>query len=248
MMQSLHSLLVVVQEEMSSTVLAAFTSHLIVVFYNRKFQWHQFLALKVDDKVSIYADTDAAVKFSLCSLLLCICFRGDSITAEIGAMLCVVLSVPQLKRGKGQWNQKVRVVLGPLTPILAVNGLVSEPLSVGTWSLAIVSFLAFVLLRPDNDQVLDLMHDCSLLPLWIYDILKPCANRRRWHGRLAACNALVALCQGVIVPSILRVFRSLPNDCDEVYFTDNMTAPCQMAQTNAWGLFRLKPALRNFED
>ena len=69
----------------------------------------------------------------------------------------VLLALPQLYRVKSRTSQQIRVVLGPLTPLLAVNNLVMEPSCVATVAGFVVSILAFVVFRPDNEAMLALI-------------------------------------------------------------------------------------------
>jgi hypothetical protein len=193
----------------TKAAVAAWLGHLIVIFYGRAFRWHHFvhafpsMTRGGSEKAPFYADVATAVKFWLSSLLLWVCLGDGLLTAQMGAILSLLLSVPQLIRANGLWHQKLRVVLGPLTPILAFNGLLREH-SIGSVTMAIVSFLAFVVLRPDNDEVLKLLYNCHLIPSYIYEGTRARAIRTRLHGTLAAVNALLAFVFGIVLPFILN--------------------------------------------
>jgi hypothetical protein len=94
------------------------------------------------------------------------------------------------------------VVLGPLIPILASHGLLRER-SIGTVAMSIVSFLTFVIFRPDNDAVLNLLYTCHLVPSRVYGVAPIRTDRARLHGILAAANSICAFVVG-LVPYVLN--------------------------------------------
>jgi hypothetical protein len=195
--------------KLTKAAMASWMAHLIIIFYGRAFRWYHFVDAFPStkrggsEKASIYADVATTLKFWVCSLLLWVCLGEGLLTVERGAILSFLLAVPQLRRANGVWHQKLRVILGPLTPILAFHGLLKER-SIGTVTMAIVSFLAFVVLRPDNNEVLNLLYNCHLIPSRIYDGARARTTRTRLHGILSAVNALLAFAVGLVVPYILN--------------------------------------------
>lgn len=130
-----------------------------------------------------------------------------------GAVGMVLLALPQLYRANGRFHQQLRVTLGPLTPILALNNLLIEPNSLALLS-AVTCILAFVVLRPDNTAVLDLflpffesktvaaarvttttsaIENFNMFASLQVQSLMDHTTRRKAHGTLAAFNTAVAM-------------------------------------------------------
>lgn len=155
-------------------------AHLTTVFYARSFRWSDWYSFSC----KIYAnDSIAITKFLLLALCLEI-VTTFKISSLEGSALTTVLAFPQLYRQAGERNRNLRIVLGPLTPFLAINNILQDPSLVTTASL-VVCVIAFVILRPDNTTVLDLfLPNCQFL--------RGSKNRRKLHGYLAATNSFMA--------------------------------------------------------
>jgi hypothetical protein len=180
----------------------------LTLFYVKTFHWSD---LSLANSLSFweqYQNTTAVFKTLLSFTPLC-----KNVSPDAGAILIVVLAIPQLYRFKGRISQQLRVVLGPLTPLVAASNLVKDPLSVATIAGFVVSFAAFVVFRPDNTIVFDLFwkeeasfavyvdhhdpninnNDSKLIAVTYLD-----GNRRRKiHGMLAASNTILALIAAV---------------------------------------------------
>lgn len=163
--------------------IATVATHAVVIFYAKKFQWRDLAS--ASRQLSRYDSQLTILKASLCLVLTWVCLKG-LISSDTGAKGTVVLALPQLYRMKGNNSQQWRATLGPLTPILAINNVCMEP-SIVTIVAGGVCFAAFIVLRPDNTAALDLF--------WL-PMISPFGDskrRRRLHGSLAACNAIIAL-------------------------------------------------------
>lgn len=165
---------------------ATLLTHLTTIFYSRTFQWRDFVDFSVQQEklLLLYRSKSTKIKAALSFFVLMICIHG-LITSEMGAVLTTILAVPQLVRVQGSVNREFRVLMGPLTPILAFNNL-HHRISIATIAPFIVSFVAFVVLRPDNTEVLDLFLSKET------EFQLTSKIRRRLHGLLASVNALIA--------------------------------------------------------
>jgi hypothetical protein len=187
-------------------------THSVMIFYAKTFQWSHLSWTElwhVDNtswrQYSLY-DSPTSLKAILCFVVTGSCLNS-AVSSNTGALMTVLLALPQLYRIKGRLHQEVRVVLGPLTPILAVNNVCAEG-SFPTILATLVSFAAFVIMRPDNTAVLDiLLHESwfadqvatpsdsdykATWPFRFFQYLQVRNNRRKWHGILAAFNATIA--------------------------------------------------------
>ena len=142
------------------------------------------------EDMAFYTSDTTVLKALLSFSLIWLSLSGF-ISSQGGASLSVLLAFPQLCRVKGPTGRQMRVVLGPLTPILAANNICNKQ-SPCTVSMFCVSLAAFVVLRPDNTAVLDLFSsadECSAMMQYLGDS----KNRRKVHGILAAINTSIAL-------------------------------------------------------
>ena len=189
------------------TLLSGVVTHIMVTFYEKTFQWSDFSAIEL--RRSLIHDsrsrrTSFRIKYFVCFVVNWLCL-SSRVSYFSGSFATVVMSLPQLYRAKGRWHQQIRVVLGPLTPILAVNNVSREPNNFLTLASLCTCILAFGLLRPDNTAVLDLCcqfyseklmmtvgvdKDCVSL---VIEYLEESKNRRKAHGMLAALNSILAL-------------------------------------------------------
>lgn len=192
-----------VTEEAGNIASALLISYIIIIFYFRSFRWQHFSLMKFP-----FTDNMTLIKFIVCFLLVFFCLRGD-VQSKTGANLIAITAIPQLRRGKGQHNQKLRVIIGPLTPVLAFNNFANDCSAYNT-GMAILSFVAFVVLRPDNTEALDLLHRFHLCPLAAYRVLQAQEKRKRMHGILAASNACLAFVSGILLPSLDKIQSLLP--------------------------------------
>lgn len=187
----------------------ASVTHLLIVFYARQFELSDlFSSLALRKAASYYSQNPlTCLKALVCGVLIAACLHR-LVSPERGCQLVVLLSLPQLYRFKGRRNQQIRVVLGPLAPVLAVNG-VTQAVDHISVSMALVSFAAFVLFRPDNKVVLDL--SLRVLPMTSSCELFACdpKTRRKLHGFLAASNI------GLALISMVRLIR-VPISMDSV--------------------------------
>ena len=170
-------------------------THLLILFYARQFDPTDLHIGNAFGSAALgnYLKTPlTCLKALVCGGLVAAC-RHNLVSVEDGYVLVWLLSVPQLFRFQGPVNQKLRVVLGPTTPILAANGVVQCPRYFLSLCMALVSFAAFVVFRPDNTVVLDLF--LRVLPLSPHcaDLASQAKTRRNLHGMLAALNTLIAL-------------------------------------------------------
>jgi ribosomal protein S27E len=173
----------------------ALFSHLIIVFYAKKFEWGDLHPKNLICKVSQYYwhSPSTFVKAWACGVVLARCY-GGGLSVQQGRVGVVLLSIPQLYRSRGQLSQELRGAMGPLTPILAACNVWLDRRSFANVAMATTSFLAFVVLRPDNTAVLDLFFLRSWDDHEGHDLLLSNAKlRRKLHGLLAATNAGVAL-------------------------------------------------------
>jgi len=171
-------------------IAAAMASHFLAVFYAKQFQWKDLL-LPVQG-LRMYGDFTTSVKAIVCCWLVYRCQLGH-ISSQVGAFASVALAIPQLVRWKGRKHQQIRSVLGPVAPILAANNAINGA-SYATSASAFLSALAFVILRPDNTAVLDLLlkwlqsrpteEDTCAIVAYLHNT----KNRRKTHGILAACH------------------------------------------------------------
>jgi hypothetical protein len=158
-------------------------THVLTVFYASAFQWSDLSKMFEWNVLGTYYTKNVMIGKAIACF---ICLLGSvlgRISTLIGSTLSVLVAVPQLYRSKSALGQRVRVVLGPLVPILAVNNWVECPDNPLTVASAVVSFLAFVVFRPDNTAVLH----CFGMDKGVTS-----KYRRRIHGILAACNTVLA--------------------------------------------------------
>lgn len=182
-------------------MLAAWT-HLLIVFYAKQFEPRDLcLAYAVRNATDYYTrNTVTCLKALACGCLMAAC-RLKLLSVENGHLIIVLLSFPQLYRFKGRTNQQLRVVLGPLSPILAANGVALRPRDLLTIAMALLSFAAFVVFRPDNTVVLDISFKALPVPsCWVAGV-NQAKSRRKLHSFLAVCNAGLAF---ISVVSSLR--------------------------------------------
>jgi hypothetical protein len=187
-------------------IISLLLAHVITVFYASSFQWTDLAQLlerqslrKTYCGANKYVSVVVVVKATTC--FICIfCSLCGQISARSGSVLTVLLAVPQLYRGRGVLSQRVRVVLGPVAPILAVNNVWWRPNDPLTLASAIIAFLAFVVFRPDNTAMMQpccrLLGRWPMLPDdWANDDcgLLDGKKRRRIHGILAAGHTLLAV-------------------------------------------------------
>lgn len=163
---------------------ATVATHAVVIFYAKKFQWGDLLS--TSRQRTRYSSQWTILKAALCLVLTWFCLKG-LVSSDIGAKVTLILALPQLYRMKGRGNQQLRAVMGPLTPILAINNICVEPSPV-TFVAGSLCFSAFVVLRPDNTAVVDLFKLSASCPR-----LNSSKSRRQLHGKLAAGNAILAL-------------------------------------------------------
>lgn len=168
----------------------ALLTHIAIVFYAREFIWDDLRLANAATKCSEFyrQSPSTCVKAMACGGLITFC-RCGFVSIHRGHLLMTTLAVPQLYRTKGKRSQKLRVVLGPLTPILATNNFVRNYESVVPLIQFVMCLLAFAALRPDNTAVLDLCREG-----WFAGWFEPFLNLdsktwRKLHGMLAACNA-----------------------------------------------------------
>jgi len=169
-------------------------THLVVVFYAKQFEWSDLRPTNLGRKFSQYyfSCPSTCLKALACGSLLGFCRQHDDgwrVSVQTGRLLIVMLALPQLYRLSGRRSQQLRVVLGPLTPILAAHNWLGQPLDAGNLAVATTSWLAFAVLRPDNTAVLDLLLPCRQR----HHLLSDAKTRRKLHGILAAGNAAIAL-------------------------------------------------------
>jgi hypothetical protein len=195
------------RDMLARIIISLFLAHVITVFYASSFQWTdlaQLLERKLLQKTYCGANNNMSVVVVVVKAATCFfcifCSLCGQISARSGSVLTVLLAVPQLCRGRGVLSQRVRVVLGPVTPILAVNNDWWRPDDPLTVASMIIAFLAFVVFRPDNTAVLQpccrflgrrlmLPDDSSTDDCGVLDGKK----RRRIHGILAAGNTLLVI-------------------------------------------------------
>ena len=171
---------------------SAFTGHLLIVFYSKDFVWDDLTPKLAIEKSKAYYHQNPCVhwKFWVCGLAMVMC-RSGWVSMLQGQLLMLLLALPQLYRAKGEPSRQLRVILGPLTPILSVNNLL-QSCCVASVVQFIICFLAFVVFRPDNTSVLGLCWrrtEDEALPPYVGES----KIRRRLHGSLAAGNAAVCL-------------------------------------------------------
>jgi hypothetical protein len=159
-------------------------THILTVFYASSFQWSDLSKMfEWNSLLGTYYTKNVMVGKAVACFICILCSVLGRISTLLGSTMSVLVAVPQLYRSKGALGQRVRVVLGPLSPILAVNNLVWCPDNPLTVASAAVSFLAFVVFRPDNTAVLQ----CFGMDRGVTS-----KYRRRIHGILAACNTVLA--------------------------------------------------------
>ena len=212
-----------------STLALSLVSHSITVFYARTFVWKDlYPPVACRNFLSHYYNkngSEQVLKTILIYLTLrygsCSCPRLlPEVVFSPAALLMVIMAIPQLYRRPS--FRRWRVLLGPLTPLLAIQQTVrasSSLLLFPSILLVLVSLTAFVVVRPDNDQVIELLLECwddhvggllvsfvrrtdddddddkkqSLSSHWLRTTLVAPTRRRQLHGRLAACNTLLAV-------------------------------------------------------
>ena len=211
--ESMDTFWVVVCTRFVSTALL---THLVVVFYAKQFEWSDLQAANLRRNVCSYYNTSQSTCFKAlvcgCSIGLC---RHGWISVERGRLLILVLAIPQLYRFQGLRSQQLRIVMGPLTPILALHNTMQSPADLANISMATACLLAFVILRPDNTAVLDLLLRLFPKACLGQTFLSEAKTRRQFHGILAACNATLALTMVLIdhfgnsAASTLDNFRTL---------------------------------------
>ena len=132
---------------------SAFTGHLLIVFYSKDFVWDDLTPKLAIEKSKAYYHQNPCVhwKFWVCGLAMVMC-RSGWVSMLQGQLLMLLLALPQLYRAKGEPSRQLRVILGPLTPILSVNNLL-QSCCVASVVQFIICFLAFVVFRPDNTSV-----------------------------------------------------------------------------------------------
>ena len=182
---------------------SAFAGHLLVVFYAKDFVWDDLTPKLASEKSFAYYHQNPCVqfKFCVCGLAMVLC-RCGWVSMHQGQLLTLLLALPQLYRAKGELHRQLRVILGPLTPILSVNNLF-QSCCVTSVVQFIICLLAFVVLRPDNTSVLDLCWrrtEDEALPPYVGES----KIRRRLHGSLAAGNAAVCLVSLVTTKMIIQ--------------------------------------------
>lgn len=182
-----------------------FVSHVLTIFYGRRFVWQDLktflreiyrpnLLVVTTRCVEYYQNQtwETLLKFALIYITL---QYSPLLQVHQVHAFTVLLAIPQLYR-RSEFRQ-LRVILGPLTPVLAVRNVLQEP-SVATVTCVTICLAAFVVLRPDNTQVLDLVLPKAASPVGVtptirwYQWLRSPFHRRQWHGALAACNTAVA--------------------------------------------------------
>jgi hypothetical protein len=168
-------------------------THALTVFYSSSFQLLDFSKLFDRSSLATYYARNVIVAKAIASFSCIFCSMQGKITTLDGSILTVLLAIPQLYRSKSVLGQRLRVILGPVTPVLAVNNVLMVdwkkqqqqqiPLTVAS---AIVSFLAFGVIRPDNTAVLECLGIA-------HHVVIDTKFRRRFHGILAASNTFLAL-------------------------------------------------------
>ncbi|KAL7576566.1 hypothetical protein ACA910_018059 [Epithemia clementina (nom. ined.)] len=158
----------------------AVVAHLLTIFYARRFVW-QDLAHPL-----ILPNVESQLKSLLIFLSL---HFGACWHVHQVHLVTLLLAIPQLYRLP--MLRDFRVILGPLTPLLAVMNVIQEQSTVTLTSLAL-SLTGFVILRPDNTQVLDLLLRAVHPSAGIHKFLASANRRRKLHGVLAMCNTAVA--------------------------------------------------------
>ena len=169
------------------------TVHLLIVFYSKRFAWTDLHPVQIVTNAPGYyknkKNVENVLKAMVCTILIAACQSG-LISCLRSRILVIVLSLPQLFRRKGRGFQRLRVILGPLTPILACHNLFCAPQHTSNTCMAITSFLAFVVMRPDNTTVLEILIDG--LRWSEIKRLHKVSLRSKIHGILAGCNFAVA--------------------------------------------------------
>lgn len=186
---------------LSGLCMTAVATHVVTTFYSKTFQWRDLTSEHHLGIIrELYSSRTTLLKALSCYFLIWLCLNTNAVRPQTGSLLTLLLALPQLYRSQGPTSRQMRVVLGPLTPILAVNNVCLKP-CLGSAAMVSVSFAAFVVLRPDNTTVLDLFwppsnfsEEAQLLPPKLYhSILANGNQRRQLHGLLAACNVAMAL-------------------------------------------------------
>jgi hypothetical protein len=207
-----------------NVVTTGLMTHILMIFYAKTFQWSHLSwteLWQVDNKFwrqYSRCDSPTSLKAILCFVVTGSCLNS-AVSANTGALMTVLLALPQLYRIKGRFHQEMRVVLGPLTPILAANNVCMAG-SLLTILAMLVSCAAFVILRPDNTAVLDVFLKESWFaeqeatpsnsdykatwPLRFFRYFQSRKHRRKWHGILAASNATLAL-SSILLANHLKI-------------------------------------------
>ena len=168
---------------------SALAVHLLIVFYARDFVWDDLAPKQAVEKFSSYYHQNytSCCKWLVSYVVMATC-RCGLVSTHQGQLLIVLQAIPQLVRSKGVRSQQLRVVMGPLTPMLAINNLCRNCQTPICALQCLTCFLAFVVLRPDNTSVLDLVGCSEALQPYLGEY----KMRRKLHGTFAACNAALA--------------------------------------------------------
>lgn len=173
------------ERTMASICLSLCLTHSLCVFYDTSFRWDNLK--KSMDISKYYSNCKLFYKAISCFVFTLLCLLGH-VSSFNGSILICFSAVPQLYRARG--GRHLRIILGPLTLILSANNfLVDRFRNPMTNASGLISFLAFIVLRPDND--------CMALTLRIG--FMDAKLRRSLHGVLARANVLLALLSVLMV-------------------------------------------------
>ena len=170
-----------------------FASHLLTVFYAKRFVWNDLYPPTSGIECcrtmrQHFQKVDAETRLKVLLIFLVLHF-GCKLQVRHVHLVTFLLAIPQLYRLR--MLRDIRVILGPLTPLLSIQNVIREQTAATILSL-MLSLTAFVVLRPDNTQVLDLLLTRVKPNLDICKVLESPNSRRKLHGSLAFCNTLVA--------------------------------------------------------